>query len=81
MIRKIVNLDKLAEAQEAADAAQEAAALAAEKVAEALAIARPNRPPARQGQAGQDKSRPDRLDDRQLITSVRARADAVSRAS
>jgi len=36
MARNIVNLDKLAEAQETVDAVQEAAALAAEKVAEAV---------------------------------------------
>ncbi|MCL2430431.1 MAG: hypothetical protein FWD12_14465 [Alphaproteobacteria bacterium] len=35
MARNIVDLDKLAEAQEAADAAEEAATRAAEKVAEA----------------------------------------------
>jgi len=38
MARQVVNLDKLAEAQEAVDAAMEAATLAAEKVAEALRV-------------------------------------------
>ena len=36
MARQVVNLGKLAEAQEAADAAMEAATLVAEKVAEAM---------------------------------------------
>ena len=36
MARQIVNLGKLTEAQEAADAAMEAATLVAEKVAEAM---------------------------------------------
>jgi hypothetical protein len=38
MARSIVKLDKLAEAQEAVNAAQEAATIAAEKFAEALAV-------------------------------------------
>jgi hypothetical protein len=38
MARQIVNLGKLTEAQEAADAAMEAATLAAEKVAEVVRI-------------------------------------------
>ena len=38
MAREIVNLEKLEEAQEAADAALEAATLAAEKVAEAVRV-------------------------------------------
>ena len=40
MARQVVNLEKLAEAQEAADAAMEAATLAAEKVAELAAAVR-----------------------------------------
>ena len=45
MARQLVNLDKLAEAQEAADAAQEAAMLAADKVAEAIARVTPDAKP------------------------------------
>jgi hypothetical protein len=38
MVRQIVNIEKLAEAQEAANAAMEAAQITAAKVAEAIAV-------------------------------------------
>jgi hypothetical protein len=47
MVRPIANLEKLAEAQQAADAALEAAQFAAAKVAEAMAVVAPGtKPPA-----------------------------------
>ena len=45
MARQIVNIEKLAEAQEAADAALEAAQTAATKVAEAMAVVSGTKPP------------------------------------
>ena len=44
MSQQTVNLDKLAEAQEAADTALDAATLAAEKIAEALLVTEPEKP-------------------------------------
>ena len=47
MAGEIVNMEKLAEAQEAADTAMEAAMLAAEKVAEVVRAADPDAKPVR----------------------------------
>jgi hypothetical protein len=45
MVRRIANIEKLAEAQQAADAALEAAQIAATKAAEAMAVVTPGTKP------------------------------------